>query len=144
MNIFNIVLLLFFFSLFACALMINYVYVHSLFLLSLTRTYTYTKYRTCIQWKGTREHTHTHTHVHTYTTARKWEGLINGVCSRQWRCWMTFFHMDSIYGQAYDQNNDWHLSCIRYVGKITQVILSSTYTSADTHIHIYIYSYRWE
>jgi hypothetical protein len=32
--------------------------------------------------------------------SRKWEGLINSVCSRRWRCWMTFSHMVSIYRQA--------------------------------------------
>lgn len=45
--------------------------------------------------------------------------------------------MDSIYRQASEQDNDWHLSCIRYVTKITQVIYRR-HTSADQSICICI------
>ena len=46
---------------------------------------------------------------------------------------MAFSYMDSIYRQASEQDNDWHLSCIRYVTEITQVIYRR-HTSADQSI----------
>ncbi len=71
--------------------------------------------------------------------SRKWEGLINRVCSRRWRCWMTFSHMDSIYRQAWEQDNDWHLSCIRVCHEDYASDLSSTHKCWWRNIHMY----RW-
>lgn len=48
--------------------------------------------------------------------------------------------MDSIYRQASEQDNDWHLSCIRYVTEITQVIYRR-HTSADQSISAH--TWRW-
>ncbi len=78
-------------------LMINHTYVHSLFSLSMTRTY-HTKYQTCI-WREKNTAQEREREV-CICNSRKWEGLISSVCSRRWRCWMTFSHMVSIYWQA--------------------------------------------
>jgi hypothetical protein len=93
--------------------MINHVYVHSLFSLSVTRTYIQSIIHAYNERKREKE---------SACNSRKWEGLINSVCSRRRKCWMTFVRMDSIYRQAQEWDNDWHLSHIRYVMKITQMI----------------------
>jgi hypothetical protein len=104
---------LLYFTLFFYVLMINHVCVHSLFSLSMTRTYIQSIIHTYNERKREKE---------SARNSRKWEGLIKSVCSRRRRCWMAFPHMDSIYRQTQERDNDWHLSHMRYVMKITQMI----------------------
>jgi hypothetical protein len=119
---------LFYFTHFLYVSMINHVCVHSLFFL-IGGEDIYTKYHTRVQRekKGERERAR---------NSREWEGLINSVCSRRWRCWMTFPHVDSIYRQAQEWDVDWHLSPIRYVKKITQVICRRHTSVDDDEIYI--------